>query len=401
MDRIRICRLITRLNIGGPAQHVVFLASGLSERFETLLVSGKEGAGEGNMLDFARAKGVQPLFIPELQREIRPLRDLTAFAKLSRLLKRWRPHIVHTHTAKAGALGRLAARLAGVPVIVHTFHGHIFDGYFPPWQANLFLEMERRLTRISTKIVVLSEGQRQELLKLRIGAPDKLAVQPLGLELDPFLTSAAKNGQLRKELGLSEEERLIGIVGRLVPIKGHEIFLQAARLVVGRLPSCRFLVVGDGPERPNLERTAETLGLSSKVLFLGWRRDLDRIYADLELCTLSSYNEGTPLSLLEAMAAGVPVVATRVGGVKDLITHAETGLLVPPGDAQALAEAIITLLNDPEGARRMAKAGKERIYPFYDVKALISRMERFYRELVATPTLPLQGGRLGGGEGGR
>ncbi|MFN3477083.1 MAG: glycosyltransferase, partial [Candidatus Methylomirabilales bacterium] len=332
---IRICRVITRLNIGGPAQHVILLSAGLpQEAFDTLLVVGKEEEGEGNMLDFARAKEIQPFFIPELQREIRPLHDFVAFVKLYRLFQQWRPHLVHTHTAKAGALGRLAARAAGVPVVVHTFHGHIFDGYFPPWKGRLFLAIERLLAKLTTRIIALSEGQRRELLQLKIGGEAQLAILPLGLELDPFLTAPAKNGQLRRELGLPGE-RLIGIVGRLVPIKGHETFLQAARSVAERLPSCRFLVVGDGPERLKLQGMAATLGLASRVLFLGWRRDLDRIYADLDLLVLSSSNEGTPVSLLEAMAAGVPVVATQVGGVRDLITHPETGLLVPPGDAQA------------------------------------------------------------------
>ncbi len=384
MDKIRICRVITRLNIGGPAQHVILLSAGLpKEEFDTLLVAGREEEGEGSLLDLALVKGVHPFRLPRLCRPIRPQDDLLTLLALVRLFRQWRPAIVHTHTSKAGALGRLAARIAGVPFIVHTFHGHIFDGYFPPWQANIFLKMERLLAKLTTRIIALSDGQRQELLTLKIGSEEKLAVLPLGLELDPFLTSAAKNGQLRKELGLSDKGKLVGIIGRLVPIKGHEIFLRAARSVAEKLPSCYFLIVGDGPERPKLQGMAEALGISSKVLFLGWRRDLDRVYADLDLCTLSSYNEGTPVSLLEAMAAGVPIVATRVGGVKDLITPPKTGLLVPPGDAQALAEAIITLLNDPEGARRMARAGRERAYPFYDVKALISRMEQFYRKLVA------------------
>lgn len=278
----------------------------------------------------------------------------------------------------------MAARAAGVPIVVHTFHGHIFEGYFSPGLAKTFLAVERLLAMLTTRVIALSEGQRQELLALKIGSEEKLAVLPLGLELDPFLGCAAKSGQLRKELGLPEEERLVGIVGRLVPIKGHEIFLQAAKVVMERFPSCRFLIVGDGPERLKLQEMAATLGLASRVLFLGWRRDLDRIYADLDLLVLSSSNEGTPVSLIEAMAAGVPVVATRVGGVKDLMTRDETGLLVPPGDAQALALGIVTLLNDPERARRMAKAGKERAYPFYDAKSLIVRTEQFYRELVAT-----------------
>lgn len=383
MDTIRIGRVITRLNIGGPAQHVILLSAGLpKEEFETLLVVGKEEEGEGSLLDLARAKGFQPLLLPRLHRPIRPPDDLSTLVALFRLFRRWKPHIVHTHTSKAGTLGRLAARAAGVPIVVHTFHGHIFEGYFSPWRAKAFLNLERLLATLTTRIITLSEGQRRELLALKIGSEEKLAVLPLGLELDHFSASAAKSGQLREELGLSEEGRLVGIVGRLVPIKGHEIFLQAARSVAEKLPSCRFLVVGDGPERSELQGMAEALGISSKVLFLGWRRDLDRIYADLDLCTLSSYNEGTPVSIIEAMAAGVPVVATQVGGVKDLVTHHETGLLVPPGDSQALASAIVTLLNDPEGAQRMARAGRERAYPFYDVKALLSRMSAFYHTLV-------------------
>lgn len=381
MDKIRICRVITRLNIGGPAQHVVLLASGLSERFETLLVSGREEMEEGNMLDFARAKGFQPLLIPELGREIRPLHDLIAFAKLYRLFKRWRPHIVHTHTAKAGALGRLAARLAEVPIIVHTFHGHIFDGYFSPWKSRLFLEIEQLLAGLTTRIVVLSEGQRQELLRLHVGTPDKLSVLPLGLELDRFLHGKRQDGRLRKELGFSEEERLVGIVGRLVPIKGHALFLQAAKRILKKVPSCRFPIIGDGPLREELERLASTLGLDGVVHFLGWQRDLERIYADLDLCVLSSLNEGTPLSILEAMAAGVPVVAADVGGVGDLVLHNETGLLVRPGDPEALAEAVLELLEDPKRLQEMGEAGRRRAYPHYDVKSLILRMEQFYREL--------------------
>ncbi|MBI3988606.1 MAG: GT4 family glycosyltransferase PelF [candidate division NC10 bacterium] len=383
MDKIRICRIITRLNIGGPAQHVILLSAGLPrEEFETLLVIGKEEEGEGSLFDLAMAKGCQPFLLPRLHRPIGLLDDLLTLVALFRLFKRWKPHIVHTHTSKAGTLGRLAARAAGVLIVVHTFHGHIFEGYFSPWQATAFLTVERLLAKFTTRIITLSEGQRRELLARKIGNEEKIVVLPLGLELDPFSACAAKSGQLREELGLLGEEKLVGIVGRLVPIKGHEIFLQAARVVAERLPSCRFLIVGDGPERLKLQGMAEALGLSSEVLFLGWRRDLDRIYADLDLCTLSSSNEGTPVSIIEAMAAGVPVVATQVGGVKDLVTHHETGLLVPPGDAQALASAILTLLNDPEKAQRMARAAKARAYPFYDVKALLSRMSDFYHTLV-------------------
>lgn len=381
LEKIKICRVITRLNIGGPAQHVILLTSGLPrERFETLLVAGREEKGEGSLLDLAVQQEARLLLIPELGRAVRPLRDLRAFLKLERLFCRWRPHIVHTHTSKAGALGRLAAWLARVPIIIHTFHGHVFDGYFPSWKARAFLLIEQGLASITTLAIALSEGQRQELLRLKLSDPEKLTIQPLGLELGRFLDCRAKRGELRRELGLPEEEKVVGIVGRLVPIKGHAVFLRAARLVLEKLPSCRFLIVGDGFLRPQLEQLAR--GLSRNVYFLGWRSDLPRIYADLDLLVLSSLNEGTPVSVIEAMAAGLPIAASAVGGVKDLIIHGKTGLLVEPGDPEALSGAIMALLEQPQRAEAMGKAAQKVVYPDYDVGSLLGRMQGLYETLV-------------------
>jgi len=267
-----------------------------------------------------------------------------------------------------------------VPIIIHTFHGHVFDGYFPSWKAKTFLLIEQGLASITTQVIALSEGQRQELLRLKLSSPEKLTIQPLGLELVRFLDCRAKRGELRKELGLSEEEKLVGIVGRLVPIKGHAVFLKAARLVLEKLPSCRFLIVGDGLLRPQLEQLA--LGLSKNVHFLGWRSDLPRIYADLDLLVLSSLNEGTPVSVIEAMAAGLPIAASAVGGVKDLVVHGKTGLLVEPGDPEALSGAIMALLEQPQRAEAMGKAAQKAVYPDYDVGSLLRRMQGFYETLV-------------------
>ncbi|MFQ5880874.1 MAG: GT4 family glycosyltransferase PelF [Candidatus Methylomirabilales bacterium] len=385
-EKIRICRVITRLNIGGPGQQCILLTAGLNrERFETLLISGQETDAEGSLRGLAAQRGVEPSFIQELGRPVQIGADLVALGKLCRLFRKIRPRIVHTHTAKAGTLGRIAAWLTGVPATVHTFHGHVFQGYFSPAMARLFLGIERNLARRTSRIVALSEGQRQELLALGIGNPDRTMVIPPGLELAPFLHCQEERGQLRRELKLPPDAPLVGIVSRLVPIKGHRTFLRAARLVVAALPSAHFLVVGDGKLRPELEADARTLGLQEQVRFLGWRLDLSRIYADLDCLALSSRNEGVPVCLLEAMTAGVPVVATAVGGVPDLVIPGVTGLLVQPEDPQDLAAAILNILRNPALARRMTVAARHRVYPRYDLGSLLTATEKLYEELLAAP----------------
>jgi len=384
---VRVCRIIGRLNIGGPARHAILLTDGLRARgYETVLVAGQEGPDEGTLRDLAAEKGVAPMLLPELGREVRPGRDLIALAKLVRLIQRLRPDIVHTHTAKAGALGRVAAKLAGAPILVHTFHGHILHGYFSRGTTGLFLAIERHLGRLSTKILTVSEGQRVELLGLQIGTPNTVDVMPLGLELDRFLHPDLRRGEIRQQFGASPDTALVGIVARLVPIKDHGTFLAAAADLCRRRSNIRFLVVGDGELRSTLERQAGALGLGACVHFLGWRRDLEPIYADLDLVVLSSRNEGTPACLIEAMAAGLPVVATRVGGVPDLVVDEKTGSLVPPGDPGALSRAIEALLCDPDRRREMGRLAREAVYPKYSDAALIDRMDDLYSSLLATRT---------------
>jgi len=379
----RICRIITRLNIGGPAVHVILLAHGLRARgFETVLVAGQESPHEGSLRDLAATMQVHPVWLPELGRALRPDRDLVALAKLVRLLRRERPAIVHTHTAKAGALGRLAARWAGIPIILHTFHGHVFNGYFHPAVARLFLAIERGLAAASTMIVTLSEGQRQECLRLGIGSPETVVVVPPGLELERYLASPLSKGVARRQLGVRPEVPLVGIIGRLVPIKDHETFLLAAADLHRLRPEVQFLIVGDGELRPALERRARAIGLDGSVRFLGWRRDLEYLYADFDLVVLSSLNEGTPVSLIEAMAAGLPVVATRVGGIPDLVADGKTGLLVPPRDPGALSRAMQLLLDDPCRRREMGALGRQVVAPLHGAAALIERMSGLYDSLL-------------------
>jgi glycosyltransferase involved in cell wall biosynthesis len=301
---------------------------------------------------------------------------------LIRLMREYRPHIVHTHTAKAGTLGRVAARLARVPVVVHTYHGHVFHGYFSPAKTRFFLAVERWLARGTDRLLTVSENVRQELLNLGIGTSERLRVMPLGLDLDRFLSCEGSQGQLRAELGIDPQALLVGIVARLVPIKRHECFLQAAAEVAQKHSGCQFLVVGDGERRVELEHLVRRLALDGRVRFLGWRQDLERIYADLDLVVLTSANEGSPVSLIEAMAAGKPVVATRVGGVPDLVEDGVTGLLVPPEAPAALAEAIEALLTDSERRRAFGQAGRERVYPAFSAKRLVGDIDQLYTELI-------------------
>jgi len=381
--KIRVMRVIARLNIGGPAIHAILLTAGLDPaRFESTLITGVGAAYEGNMWDLAAQKGVQPLVIPELGREINPLKDWVTLIKLYCLFRDQHPHIVHTHTAKAGTVGRLAARLAGVPIVVHTFHGHVFHDYFGPLQTRAFIGIERFLAALSDRIVAVSEGQRRELAAYGVASLDRIAVVPLGFELDALLNCESLRGQLRRELGISEGTALVGIVARLTAIKNHRLFLDAARLIVEAGQEAMFLVVGDGELRAELEAYVAELGLAERAIFTGWRRDLPRIYADLDVVALSSLNEGTPVSLIEAMAAAKPVVATRVGGIPDVVLDKKSGYLVQSKDAEGLARGILDLLQAPERAKEMGQKGREAVYPRFAAQTLITHVERLYAELL-------------------
>lgn len=354
-----VVRIIARLNIGGPALHVLNVSAGLADRYSTLLVVGEVDSGEAEVDIEVLAPGVEVYRIPELGRKIHLWDDLVAFVKLVRLLRRTRPTIVHTHTAKAGTLGRLAAVAAGAPVRVHTFHGHVFRGYFGRWTTRVFLLVERILARVSTRIVAISESQADELAEqFRICDRDRLEVIPLGLELDRFhpTSSAPLRPEFRAEIGVGDDP-VVTIVGRLAPIKNHDLFLEAAARLRTSGRRVVFLVVGGGTEEARLKERARDLDVGDCVYFLGWRSDLDRIYAGSDLVVLTSNNEGTPVSLIEALAAGRAVVATDVGGVRDVLENGRLGILVPPGDASALAEAIAGLLDQPELRRELGSLG--------------------------------------------
>jgi glycosyltransferase involved in cell wall biosynthesis len=387
VEPVRVMRIIARLNVGGPAIHVSLLTVGLQDEvYQSTLVTGVVGPDEGDMTYLARDLGIQPVVIPTMQREISLLADLKTLAALVRLMRRMRPHIVHTHTAKAGFLGRLAARLTGVPVVVHTFHGHVFHGYFGPLKSGVFIRLERAAARLADAILTISDGLRDELIAYRIAPPERIRVVPLGLPLDPLRDLAGLRGSFRRELGCSTDDQLVGIIGRLVPVKNHELFLAAAQIVAREMPAARFVIVGGGERREALEAEVARLGLGDAVLFTGWRSDLPTIYADLDAVVIASRNEGTPVSLIEAMAAGVPVVSTAVGGVPDLLRGGELGTLVPPGDARALADAIITALRAPSAEQ--IEAARAWAFDQYGAGRLVADMRRLYGDLLAAKHLP-------------
>ena len=380
---IRVLRLFSRLNIGGPSIHVILLTAGLAAKgYTTRLVVGMEAAHEGNLLDLAEAKGVTCETLASLGREVRPLQDLRALVRLYRLMRTFRPQIVHTHAAKAGLLGRLAARLAGVPVVVHTYHGHVLRGYFGPAKTEAFRQLEWLLGRSSDALIAVSPGVKQDLVELGVAASDRLRVVALGLELEG-LAGPLPRGGLRRERAIPDDAPLIGMVGRLVPIKDVPTFLHAAAKVRQVTPEARFALVGDGEERVLLENLCARLGMAEAVTFHGWRRDMLCVYGDLDVVVNSSRNEGTPVALIEALAAARPVVATRVGGTPDLLRGGEFGRLVAAGDASALAAAILDTLDDRVAAEVRARAGQAHVLREHSAARLVADIDALYRELLA------------------
>ncbi len=377
---LRVVRVIDRLNVGGPSRHVVLLTKEMADRgYRTVLAKGSVSEGEAEMGDLIAKSGICPEEISGLGRAVSPLTDLRAFVSLYRLIRKVRPHLVHTHKSKAGVLGRLAAALAGVPVTVHTFHGHVFRGYFSAWKSALVRTVERLFGHWTDATVAVTGQQRSELLAYRIASRSRLHTVPLGLYLEPFLSGNGSGEGLRRELGLDTGCKIVGLVGRLVPVKGVEVFLEAARRVAAELEDVRFLVVGDGELRADLEALAKRLELSDVVLFTGFRRDMPRIYDALDLLVLSSFNEGLPVALIEGIAAGCYVVASRAGGTTDLVDSEQTGRTVAPGDAEALSSTIVDAL---KGNKRVPDGVRKQVGRRYGANRLVTDLDRLYRELL-------------------
>ena len=377
-SRPGLMRIVTRLNIGGPARQVLMLHRELPARgFDCELVSGAPQGEEGSFPPPAE----RYVLVESLRRETDFRADARAIGTLTALMRQWRPDIVHTHTTTAGGLGRIAGRRAKVPILVHTFHGHVLSGYLSGIQTRALLEAERFLARRTDALVTVSARVRDELLALGIGRPEQWHVVPLGLELGDLLAGPAPAAASRAALGLPPNGPLVGIVGRLAAIKDHESFLRAAGRVADARPDVTFVVAGDGALRAGLEAQALRL-LGDRVRFLGWVTDLPRLYGALEVVVLTSRNEGTPVALIEAGAAGRPAVATDVGGVPDVVRDGVTGFVVPPGDHEAVAARILALLEHPETAAAMGEAGREWVRSRFAAERLVEDLIALYAGLL-------------------
>jgi glycosyltransferase involved in cell wall biosynthesis len=371
--------------MGGPAHHVGLLDSMLNpECYETLLLHGQVGDGEASLEDSVRTRGVTLAKVPGLRPELRPHDDARALASLVRAVRRVRPDIVHTHTAKAGTLGRLAAVLAGRarPMVVHTYHGHVLEGYFDPLRTATYRTTERRLATVSDALVGVSQATIDDLVRLGIAPRSKFRVIPIGLDLDPFLRLQERDGaRFRREVGARDGEVLLTFVGRLVPIKRVDLLLRAlARVRAGGAP-VRLAVVGGGPLQSHLERLSRELGVAAVTRFVGYRPDMASVAAASDLAVLSSANEGTPVWLIEAAAAGRPAVGTAVGGVPDVVREG-TGILVEEGHADSLARGVARLAADPELRRSMGMRARHHVAERFSAERLVRDVDGLYRELL-------------------
>jgi len=416
MKKRTVLRIITRLNVGGPSIHTILLTKYLDpERFDCILAAGEVGEHEGDMSYYAESLDIRPVRIPGLGREISPFDDIRALFRLFALILRVKPDIIHTHLGKAGTLGRTAGFLAKFVLIFtgkkikifHTIHGHFFYGYFGPVKTRVFMHIERMLARMCTALVVISPRQKQDIVETyRIAPGGKVRLIPLGFDFSPILTAPDNGRGFRKDAGIDEGSLLVGIIGRLTGIKNHRLFLEGVaryRETPGK-PSIRCVVVGDGELREELEAYARELGIDDAVCFLGWRRDMGEVYRGLDILALTSDNEGTPVTVIEAMAAGVPAISTAVGGVPDLfgigeeggrlegeglvmgaedssVRIAPRGILIPPKDAEALAQAVGVLTGDAELRRTLSARAREYARTVYDKDRLVKDVASVYEDV--------------------
>lgn len=393
MSKPTIVRIIARLNVGGPSIQAILMTDDLRARgYRTLLLAGDVPKTEQSMEYLAKRKGIEVTRIDTMSRQISVLRDLRAFFRILRILRREKPSVVHTHTAKAGVLGRIAAIAAGVPVRVHTFHGHVFDGYFSPLLTRLFIAIERILARHTDYIIAVSERQRWELAhRFRIAPQEKIVNVPLGFELDRFLEAGADGSSIRTEIAAGEASPIIGWAGRLASIKAPELFVECAAMLHSRLPAARFVMVGDGDLSCAIHDQIEARGLNEVFHRIRFQEDMAAIYRAVDLLLLTSRNEGTPVVLLEAMASGKAFVATEVGGVADLMVGDPrvmngfrvygNGILADQ-TAAAIAGATAYLLERPGLRHEMGEQGRQFVAKRYSHVRLADDLEQLYRSLI-------------------
>ncbi|WP_300598766.1 glycosyltransferase [Niabella sp.] len=391
----RILRIHNRLITGGPVYNVLNLTKFLEPDFETLLVVGEKEYHEQDASFLAEQMGIKPLLVPEMGRSIHPLKDYKAYHRITEIIKEFKPDIVHTHAAKPGAVGRLAAYHMKVPVILHTYHGHVFHSYFNKAKTQVFLNIERYLAKKSTALIAISPEQKSELaVQYKIAKESKFQVVPLGFQLERFMEGQDEKRQaFRKEFDLAADEIAIGITGRLVPVKNHDLFLDALAYVLKHTTKkIRAFIVGDGTSCPHIQEKARALNISycvsgevwqgQPLVFTSWRSDMDVVNAGLDIVCLTSLNEGTPVSLIEAQAGNKPIVATNVGGVKDVVEDGKTALLAGVQDRQQLFDHLLALVNDDALRAGIGQSGVDFVSDRFGVKRLAADFRALYYALL-------------------
>ena len=392
----KILRIANRFNLGGPTFNVAYLTKYLPSNYETLLIGGDREENEASSSHILADLGIEPVIIPEMKREISLGVDMAAYRAIEKIIDDFKPDIVHTHASKPGAIGRLAAHNRKVPVIVHTFHGHYFHSYFNRLKTNMFKQIERSLAKRTSKIIAISEIQKHELsIEHKIAPPEKFEVVPLGFDLDRFRTDTQeKRLAFRKEFNIQPDEVAVGIIGRLVDVKDHKYFLRLARHVLDNTTKkVRFFVVGDGEMRQELEEFCGEMSITfnafpdyepkdAPLTFCSWRNDIDKINAGLDIVILTSKNEGTPVSLIEAQASGTPVISTNVGGVENVVEHGVTGLLADATDELKMAENLMTLIEDKPLRVQMSNDGWSHVGERFHYSQLTSKMDALYQQLL-------------------
>jgi len=392
VGNIKVLHIITRFDKGGSAQNTYLSLLGLRKKnYQLSLVSGlslesemkdEEIKAKEKDIQILESEGIEFTQCPSLLRRINIIRDLKAFFDIWRIIKKYNPLIVHTHSSKAGLMGRLAAKLAGTPIIVHTPHGHVFFGYFGPFKTKLFIIFEKLASRITDKIVALTNREKKDHILFKIAEEDKFSVIYSGIELNILKESSSEEKQnLKKELGIPENSLIVGTAGRLVPVKGPEFLVKASKYIISKYPDTYFMFTGDGPLEQDLKRKALEMGISDNIIFLGWRDDVAKIISIYDIFVLPSLNEGMGRVLVEAMALGKSIVATNVGGIPDLVIHGKNGFLVPPKNPKELAKYIQVLLEDKDKREKMGLAGKEMAYNFTSER-MVEKIANLYKKLL-------------------
>jgi len=386
---MKVIHIITRLDKGGSAENTLLTCLGLTERYNLVLAHGL--SLESKMTDLekkvvdsgireAEKKGVKVIVIPSLVRRVSPVQDILTFFSLWRLMIKEKPAIVHTHTYKAGILGCWAAKFAGVPVIVHTPHGHVFFGHFSPLVTRLFMLMEKITGSVIDRMVAVSEGERKDYIAFSILKPDKMVTIHSGVDVTRFMKAWVNIEEKKRSLGLNTKRLVVGTIGWLLPIKGPLYLLKAMEVLWQTNPEIQLVYVGKGELEQELKVEASRMGVSEKVSFLGWRDDIPEIMQVLDIFVLPSLNEGMGRVLVEAMAMGKPIVASKVGGIPDLVKDGHNGFLVNPGDANDLFLAIRKLLLDKKMRYEMGNRGRAMVKDFSDDK-MVEKIDTLYSSL--------------------